>query len=130
MTAVLNLGNLIRDRNPDIAHYSDDELKKQYLSPINDPSKWPINYGGSCDNDVHEHFKCLVETVFGKAFIHETEAGFQTYNCMYKKGQFVCDDSYLREWIIYSKKQTTMTLNGRETLIQQGMNVIKDKREV
>lgn len=108
----------------------DEELKKQYLTPLNVPSKWPTNYGGSCDNDVHEHFKCLMETVFGKAFIHETEEGFQTYNCAYRNGQFVCNDSYLQEWMIYSKKQTTMTLNGKETLIQQGMNVMKVKREV
>ncbi len=108
----------------------DDELKKQYLSPINDPSKWPVNYGGSCDNDVHEHFKCLMETVFGKAFIHETEEGFHTYNCMYKDGTFTCKDSHLQEWIIYSKKQTTITLNEKETVIQQGLNTVKVKREV
>ena len=26
--------------------------------------------GGCCDNDVHEHFKCLEETVLGKMFVN------------------------------------------------------------
>ncbi len=27
-------------------------------------------HGGCCDNDVHEHFKCLEETVLGKMFVN------------------------------------------------------------
>lgn len=38
------------------------------------------NNGGCCDNDVHEIFKCLEETVYDKAFIYENEDGtFLTY---------------------------------------------------
>ena len=38
--------------------------------------------GGCCDNDVHEIFKCIEETVMGKAFIHQNEdAGFTTFGC-------------------------------------------------
>ncbi len=102
------------------------ELKKQYLSPINDPNRWHAVYGGSCDNDVHEHFKCLMETVFGKAFIHKTEEGYHTYNCKYYKGKFICDDPYLQEWVIYSDKQTQLMLNEKNIIVQKGMNVIKD----
>lgn len=28
------------------------------------------NQGGCCDNDVHEHFKCLEETILGKLFVN------------------------------------------------------------
>lgn len=103
---------------------SDDELKKQYLSPVNNPSKWDAQYGGSCDNDVHEHFKCLMETVFGRAFIHETKDGVLTYNCVSEDGKFVCRDQYLREWIIYSEEAKKVSLNGKEYLVNKGMNRI------
>ena len=102
----------------------DNELKKQYLTPLNDPSKWADKFGGSCDNDVHEHFKCLMETVFGKAFIHETEEGYQTYNCTHKNEEFICSDEYLQEWVICSDKNTKLILNGNEYNIQKGMNVL------
>lgn len=40
------------------------------------------NQGGCCDNDVHEIFKCLEETVLNKAFAHKNEDGtFLTYGC-------------------------------------------------
>ncbi|MBE6930664.1 MAG: hypothetical protein E7463_10325 [Ruminococcaceae bacterium] len=38
--------------------------------------------GGCCDNDVHEVFKCMEETVLGKAFVHENDDGtLLTYGC-------------------------------------------------
>jgi len=38
--------------------------------------------GGCCDNDVHEIFKCMEETVLKKAFLHENEDGtFLCYGC-------------------------------------------------
>jgi len=38
--------------------------------------------GGCCDNDVHEIFKCMEETVMNKAFLHENEDGtFLCYGC-------------------------------------------------
>ena len=40
------------------------------------------NQGGCCDNDVHEIFKCIEETVLGKAFIHQNEDGsYITFGC-------------------------------------------------
>lgn len=40
------------------------------------------NQGGCCDNDVHEHFKCLEETVFKKAFVIVREDySVLAYNC-------------------------------------------------
>ncbi|MBE6965488.1 MAG: hypothetical protein E7441_05575 [Ruminococcaceae bacterium] len=42
--------------------------------------------GGACDNDVHEIFKCLEETVLKKAFIIEREDGTVSgYNCTASK---------------------------------------------
>jgi hypothetical protein len=38
--------------------------------------------GGCCDNDVHEIFKCMEETVMNKAFLYENEDGsFLCYGC-------------------------------------------------
>lgn len=114
---------------PMISHWWRQEsgtLIMQYLEPWNKPEEWDKNYGGSCDNDVHEHFKALMETVFGKAFIHETENGFMTYNCYKNGGQFVCDDRYSEEWIIYSNSNQNIILNGKETAIIKGMNFIKN----
>ena len=42
--------------------------------------------GGCCDNDVHEIFKCMEETVFRKAFIYENEDGsFTSFGCKVAK---------------------------------------------
>lgn len=40
------------------------------------------NQGGCCDNDVHEIFKCMEETVLGKAFAHKNEdSTYLTFGC-------------------------------------------------
>ena len=38
------------------------------------------NQGGACDNDVHEHFKCLEETLLKKVFVIVKEQ-VKGYNC-------------------------------------------------
>lgn len=101
-------------------------LIMQYLEPWNKPEVWDKNYGGSCDNDVHEHFKCLMETVFGKAFVHETENGFVTYNCYTKDGGFGCDDLHLKEWVVYSNGDSKVILNGKEVSVTEGINIIEN----
>lgn len=42
--------------------------------------------GGCCDNDVHEHFKCLEEIALTRAFVHQVknENEYETYNCIIK----------------------------------------------
>ena len=35
--------------------------------------------GGCCDNDVHEHFKCLEETVLGKIFVNVNDDKISVY---------------------------------------------------
>lgn len=39
------------------------------------------NQGGVCDNDVHEIFKCMEETVLGKAFIAEEDGELLCWGC-------------------------------------------------
>lgn len=47
-----------------------------------DGAEWVDNHGGCCDNDVHEHYKCMEETVLGKAFVLIREDGsVLAYNC-------------------------------------------------
>ena len=39
------------------------------------------NQGGACDNDVHEIFKCIEETVLKKAFIAKEDGELLCYGC-------------------------------------------------
>lgn len=41
--------------------------------------------GGSCDNDVHEIFKCMEETVLKKAFVAEENGELLCYGCRGEK---------------------------------------------
>ena len=103
----------------------DDEVKLQDLRPWDKPSEWDKYYGGSCDNDVHEHFKCLMETVFGKAFIHESENGYVTYNCTRRDDGFSCEDAHLREWVVFSESAKEVVLNGKHVHLKSGLQVIE-----
>lgn len=48
------------------------------------------NQGGCCDNDVHEVFKCMEETVMGKAFLHQNEDGnFTTFGCRLEENDLI-----------------------------------------
>ena len=40
-----------------------------------------IYQGACCDNDVHEHFKCLEEVALSKCFVHEKAGEYVCYNC-------------------------------------------------
>lgn len=101
------------------------EMKLQYLSSCTDSSTWDEEYGGSCDNDVHEHFKCLAETVLGKAFVHETENGFVCYNCRQTDSGFVSEDPYLTQWVVHADSEKKMILNGVERHLQKEFNIFK-----
>lgn len=58
----------------------------EFCPLILDKDIWVDNQGGCCDNDVHEIFKALEETVMKKAFIHENEDGsFLTFGCTVTK---------------------------------------------
>lgn len=66
-------------------------IGEQYMPMISDwyrapANKWVTGYwgydGGSCDNDVHEIFKCLGELVLTSSYVHQKEDGsFITWNC-------------------------------------------------
>ena len=70
---------------------SDTPVGEQYIDMISgwykaSPSSWVTGYwepdGGCCDNDVHEIFKCLEETVLTSAFVAELGDGtLRPYNC-------------------------------------------------
>jgi len=54
--------------------------------------------GGACDNDVHEIFKCLEETVLKKAFVGEREDGeVVAYNCDAALNNNVLEISFYEE---------------------------------
>lgn len=60
------------------------------------------NQGGACDNDVHEIFKCLEETVLKKAFVLERENGeICGYNCDAQKanGEIVIELYEETKWL-------------------------------
>ncbi len=102
----------------------ENDLILQYLLSCTDDSDWDENYGGSCDNDVHEHFKCLDETVLGKAFAHETETGWLTYDCQRTDLDFVSDEPCLKQWVVYCRKAQTVRLNGVLHSLRTGFNFV------
>ena len=74
--------------------------------------------GGSCDNDVHEIFKCLEETVLKKAFVVEREDGeIVAYNCDAALNNDVLEISFYEEadYLHTSFKSTRMIRVGEYT---------------
>lgn len=82
-------------------------------------------YGGSCDNDVNEHFKCLEETVFGKIFIHEcNEHEFVVYNCKVDDCAFFYNDKFVKKAVIYSMNDKDFLINEKVYNVKKGINII------
>ena len=74
--------------------------------------------GGCCDNDVHELFKCMEETVLGKAFVHEDENGsFFCVGCTAKleEGNLCVEMPEGTKTLVYNLTGT-YKLNGEELL--------------
>ena len=64
--------------------------------------------GGCCDNDVHEVFKCMEETVLKKAYLYENEDGtFLCYGCRAKVcgGALQIEVSEDAQTLIYNLKR-------------------------
>jgi hypothetical protein len=113
---------------PMISHWwrqDDNRRILQYLDPWDQPDRWDDLYGGSCDNDVHEHFKCLMETVFGKAFLHETADGWLSFNCRSTETGWCTDDPDVTEWIVFAETAETVRIAGRTESLHPGFNFIK-----
>ncbi len=79
------------------------------------------NQGGCCDNDVHEIFKCMEETVLKKAFIHEKENGeYYLVGCKCVGDRIVVNDDVtcivhtLKSALCIKHRGATLTLNKSE----------------
>lgn len=100
-------------------------LQSQYIQGFSNVKKENKYYGGSCDNDVHEHFKCLHETVFGKAFIHECEdKSFVTYNCRENDAKFETNDKFVKKTVVYLQSPREINFNNKQYAAQKGLNII------
>lgn len=89
------------------------------------------NQGGCCDNDVHEIFKCLEETVLKKAFVCQRDDGtFLSYNCSVKAGGDItavecCEPAeYLH---LNLKESRTVLWNGEVYHADKGMTVLHER---
>lgn len=103
-----------------------DKLVWQYIRHPDVPIFRKLDYGGSCDNNVHEHFKCLAETVFGKAFIHENDNGeTETFNCRMDDGVFSTDDTFVKTVIYRAGRDKEVSLSGKIRKLKKGINIIE-----
>lgn len=103
----------------------DQKLPMQYILDFTDEGLHDQELGGSCDNNVHEHFKCLEETVFGKAFIHFSDNGAPVlYNCSESDGDYRSNDSYVKTFVIRAAKAGTVSIGGKSYPIKPGVNTV------
>lgn len=96
-----------------------------------DGAEWVDNQGGCCDNDVHEHYKCMEETVFGKAFVLIREdSSILSYNCTATlEGDTLtvtpyedCDKVHIN-----TPRALTLIYDGKETKVAEGMSMVEVK---
>lgn len=91
------------------------------------------NQGGCCDNDVHEVFKCLEETLFKKVFIVENENHeFEGFGCrVYRNGrtlniltgediEFIHINIYSKVDIIYNGRCIKKMIFGQRMFNKNG----------
>ena len=79
--------------------------------------------GGCCDNDVHEHFKCLEETVLGKVFVNVYDDRISVYG-----GEASIENNrivlrcYEETDVVYinSARAVDITVNGKDYLGVKG----------
>lgn len=86
------------------------------------------NQGGCCDNDVHEHFKCLEETLLKKAFaVIHSDKTFYGISCR-EKVRDECVEIILNEECELLNVNTFMPLtvlvNGNKFFLKKGMTEI------
>jgi len=76
------------------------------------------NQGGCCDNDVHEVFKCMEETVLGKAFVYENDDGtYLSYGCRLTEVNGALKLELLNDekTIVYNlKKEAVLYINDKK----------------
>lgn len=101
------------------------KLRFQYVMHMKKERTYRIDKGGSCDNDVHEHFKCLEETVFAKAFIHFIDNGKPVlYNCNAQDGAYTSTDPFVKTYIVRAVSQGVITIDSKQYDLNTGINYI------
>lgn len=91
-----------------------------------------IYHGACCDNDVHEHFKCLEEVTISKCFVHEKAGEYICYNCkchLDKEELIVIpQEDVVKEAVVHlDKSQKVRVLfekGSRESNAQKGFTII------
>lgn len=97
-------------------------LPMQYIRYFAKPSTWEKDLGGSCDNDVHEHFKCLHETLFGKAFVHiEDDMQVHLLNAYADKDGYRSDDPDVTCYIVRIPSPMQVRCGGHQVTLQKGI---------
>lgn len=92
------------------------------------PNKSARDYGGSCDNDVNEHFKCMFETVLGKVFIHIENCKILHYGCKHISNyNFIFSGDKPETLIAFADRNIDISLDGVSYSLTSGMNVINLK---
>lgn len=86
------------------------------------------NQGGCCDNDVHEIFKCMEETVLKKAFLHQCDDGeYHCYGCQLKNNKLVFNND-VDELVYCIKKPVTFNIDGEAIdFNKRGVSIYKIK---
>lgn len=88
------------------------------------PTRFSRDYGGSCDNDVHEHFKCLAETLLSKAFIHIENGKTLLYGCAEENGRYFSRGDEVKTLVVRADKASAVVFNGAEYSVDAGVNLI------
>lgn len=122
------VGETYLEKISDWYRQEDGKLPMQYIRYIDRPNTWKKDLGGSCDNDVHEHFKCLHETLFGRAFIHIEKGEVFLENCYLGDKGYMSDDKYVKKYIVYSDNDEKINIEGDIYKLQKGFNEIELKR--
>lgn len=98
------------------------------------PLIWPDrlenvdHQGGACDNDVHEIFKCLEETLLKKAFIIERDNGeIYGYNCAVIRSLNILEVNLFEEteWI-HTNLKNAYSLKGENWEISREVGLWMD----
>lgn len=78
--------------------------------------------GGACDNDVHEIFKCLEETLMNKVFLlGDSHGNLTTYGAPLSAGD-IPSLTMPEGWVLHVnlKKPLTLSLNGAYVTLKSG----------
>ena len=98
---------------------------KYCLLTLPDGQRCVDNQGGCCDNDVHEIFKCIEETVFRKAFIHQnSDSSFFTCGCYIEDNTVRFYGDKPNELIYNISNKVELYIEGKKTALV-GFNTLK-----